>query len=397
MTVRTILISGAGIAGPALAFWLKVAGFQPTMVERASAIRSGGYVIDFWGRGYDIAERMGMTEELERIGYHIRQMRIVNDRGARIAGFGTGVFRELTGGRFVTLARSDLSRLLHGKIGQGTEIIFDDEIVALQQHEDHVHVRLRTSGELRFDAVIGADGLHSAVRRLEFGPQEQFEKPLGYAVAAFEVPGYRPRDENVYVIHNAPGRMLGRVALRDDRTLFLLVFTAEGLAATSDVRGQKAVLRARFGDGGWECKQILAALDRTDDLYFDRVSQIRMDRWSRGRVALIGDAAFCLSLMAGQGSAMAMTAAFVLAGELAKAEGRHQDAFSRYEALLRNHIAAKQEGAKRFSAAFAPRTRCGLFLRNQVIRASALPGLATLTFGRGIIDRLQLPDYRWLV
>jgi 2-polyprenyl-6-methoxyphenol hydroxylase-like FAD-dependent oxidoreductase len=397
MTVKTILISGLGIAGPALAFWLKVAGFQPTIVERASGIRTGGYVIDFWGRGYDVAERMGMKEDLDRIGYHIQEMRIVNDRGERIAGFGAGVLRELTGGRFVTLARSDLSRLLYEKIRHDSDIIFDDEIIALQQHDDHVQARLRRGGERRFDLVIGADGLHSAVRRLEFGPHERFEKPLGYAVAAFEVRGYRPRDEDVYVIHNAPGRMLGRAALRNDRTLFLLVFTGDGLVATPDVRGQKAFLRARFGDGRWECPHIVAALDGTDDLYFDRVSQIRMGSWSRGRVALVGDAAFCPSLMAGQGSAMAMTAAYVLAGELASAEGRHLEAFARYEALLREHVAAKQRGAERFSAAFAPRTRWGLFLRNQVIRASAIPGLATLTFGRDVMDTLQLPDYRWPV
>jgi 2-polyprenyl-6-methoxyphenol hydroxylase-like FAD-dependent oxidoreductase len=396
MTVKTILISGLGIAGPALAFWLKIAGFQPTIVERASGIRSGGYVIDFWGRGYDVAERMGMKEELDRIGYHIQEMRIVNDRGERIAGLGTGVLRELTGGRFVTLARSDLSRLLYEKIRHDSEIIFDDEIVALQQHDDHVQARLRRGGERRFDLVIGADGLHSAVRRLAFGPHQRFEKRLGYAVAAFAVQNYRPRNENVYVIHNAPGRMLGRVTLRDDRILFLFVFTTESPAVPS-VSGQKALLRARFGDGRWECPHIVAALDGTDDLYFDRVSQIRMGSWSRGRVALVGDAAFCPSLMAGQGSAMAMTAAYVLAGELASAEGRHLEAFARYQALLLEHVTAKQRGAERLSAAFAPRTRWGLFLRNQVIRVSAIPGLATLTFGRDAIDTLRLPDYRWPV
>ncbi len=191
--------------------------------------------------------------------------------------------------------------------------------------------------------------------------------------------------------------MLGRFALHDDRTLFLFVFAADvdSIPATLDLPAQKAMLRERFGEGKWECPSILGDLDRTQDLYFDRVSQIKMESWSRGRVALVGDAAFCVSLMAGQGSALAMTPAYVLAGELVKARGRHDEAFGKYEELLRAYIEMKQRGAQRFASAFAPRTRWGLFFRNQVIKAFAIPGLARLAFGRDLIDTLQLPDYRW--
>jgi 2-polyprenyl-6-methoxyphenol hydroxylase-like FAD-dependent oxidoreductase len=396
MNGKTVLISGVGISGPTLAFWLKAAGFEPTLIERAPALRAGGYVIDFWGLGYDIAERMGLANDIERIGYHMREMRIVNDRSERVAGFGTKVFRDLTGGHFVTLGRSDLSQLLFEKIKGTTEVIFGNEIVGLQERTDCVQVQFKQSGKRRFDLVIGADGLHSNVRRLVFGPQDQFEKRLGYLVAAFEIQGYRPRDEDVYVIYGEPGRMLGRFALRGDRTLFLFVFSeVDPLPAMLDLTAQKAILRKRFGDGQWECPRILAELDRTHDLYFDRVSQIKMGRWSKGRVALVGDAAFCVSLMAGQGSALAMTAAYVLAGELAETRGSHEDAFSKYEELLRPYIGSKQQGAERFAAAFAPKTEWGLFLRNQVIKAFAIPGLARLAFGRDIIDRLPLPDYAW--
>jgi len=397
MNDKTVLISGAGIGGPTLAFWLKAAGFEPTLIEHAPALRAGGYVIDFWGLGYDIAERMGLADDIDRIGYHMREMRIVDDLGERVTGFGTKIFHELTGGRFVTLGRSDLSRLLFEKIKGTTEIIFGNEIVGLQEHTDCVQVQFKHAGERRFDLVIGADGLHSNVRRLVFGPEDRFEKQLGYMVAAFEVRRYRPRDEDVYVIYSKPGRMLGRFALHDDRTLFLFVFAADvdPLPAMLDLPAQKAMLRESFGEGKWECTRILAELDRTQDLYFDRVSQIRTNSWSRGRVALAGDAAFCVSLMAGQGSALAMTAAYVLAGELAKASGQHEVAFSKYEELLRAYIEMKQRGAERFAAAFAPKTRWGLFLRNQVIKAFAIPGLARLAFGRDLIDTLQLPDYRW--
>ncbi len=395
MNGKAVLISGAGIAGRTLAFWLKAAGFEPTLIERAPALRAGGYVIDFWGLGYDIAERMGLATDIDRMGYHMRELRIVDDRGERVTGFGTKVFNELSGGRFVTLGRSDLSRLLFEKIKDTTKIIFGTEIVDLQEHADSVQVQFNTGDERRFDLVIGADGLHSNVRRLVFGPEDRFEKQLGYLVAAFEVRGYRPRDEDVYVIYSEPGRMLGRFALHADRTLFLFVFTADvdPLPAVLDL--QKAMLRERFGDGKWECSRILGELDRTQDLYFDRVSQIMLDSWSRGRVALVGDAAFCVSLMAGQGSALAITAAYVLAGELAKARGRHEVAFGKYEELLRAYIEMKQRGAERFAGAFAPRTQFGLFFRNQVIKAFAIPGLARLAFGRDIIDTMQLPDYRW--
>jgi len=397
MNDKTVLISGAGIGGPTLAFWLKAAGFEPTLIEHAPALRAGGYVIDFWGLGYDIAERMGLADDIDRIGYHMREMRIVDDLGERVTGFGTKIFHELTGGRFVTLGRSDLSRLLFEKIKGTTEIIFGNEIVGLQEHTDCVQVQFKHAGERRFDLVIGADGLHSNVRRLVFGPEDRFEKQLGYMVAAFEVRRYRPRDEDVYVIYSKPGRMLGRFALHDDRTLFLFVFAADvdPLPAMLDLPAQKAMMRESFGEGTWERTRILAELDRTQDLYFDRVSQIRTNSWSRGRVALAGDAAFCVSLMAGQGSALAMTAAYVLAGELAKASGQHEVAFSKYEELLRAYIEMKQRGAERFAAAFAPKTRWGLFLRNQVIKAFAIPGLARLAFGRDLIDTLQLPDYRW--
>ena len=136
MQNKSVLISGIGIAGPTLAFWLKAAGFEPTLIERAPALRTGGYVIDFWGLGYDIAERMGLAGDINRIGYHVREMRIVDDRGKRVTGFGTKVFDELTGGRYVTLGRSDLSRLLFEKIKGTTEVIFDDEIVGLQEQAE---------------------------------------------------------------------------------------------------------------------------------------------------------------------------------------------------------------------------------------------------------------------
>jgi 2-polyprenyl-6-methoxyphenol hydroxylase-like FAD-dependent oxidoreductase len=392
---KTILISGLGIAGPTLAFWLNAAGFQPTLIEQAPVLRGGGYVIDFWGLGYAIAERMGLADDINRAGYRIQELRIVDAKGDRVSGFGTSPFLELTGGRYVTVGRSTLSRLLFEKVSRDTETIFGNEIAEIDDRQTGVKVRLKSGVERQFDLVVGADGLHSNVRRLIFGPQDRFENRLGYVVAAFEASGYRPRNEDVYVMFNQPGSMVGRVSLRDDKTLFLFVFVEDTDVPIDDLSAQKRLLRTKFGESRWECPRILDALDQTPELYFDRVSQIRMEHWSRGRVALVGDAAYCVSLLAGQGSALAMTGAYILAGELAKAGGQPEIAFDNYEKLLRGFVEKKQQGAERFASAFAPKTRLGLFFRNQVIRAAAIPGLARFTFGRDLVDTLRLPDYHW--
>lgn len=180
MATRTVLISGAGIGGPTLAYWLNKSGFKPTLVEHAPSPRSGGYLIDFWGLGYDIAERMGLSDELEGLGYHMREMRIVNDAGCRTAGFGISVFRELAGSRFVSVRRSDLARLLIEKAAPVTETIFGDEILGVDPHQDGVDIAFQHAPSRRFDLVIGADGLHSKVRTLVFGPQDEYERSLGY-------------------------------------------------------------------------------------------------------------------------------------------------------------------------------------------------------------------------
>ena len=388
-----VLISGAGIAGATLAFWLRKHGFAPTLVECAPTLRTGGYVIDFWGLGYDIAERMGLLPDVARVGYRVQELRIVDDHGRQLSGFGVQVFRELTGGRYITLGRSDLAKLIYDRISGSCEIIFGDSITNLREAHGEVHVEFEHGGERHFDLAIGADGLHSRVRKLVFGPQERYEKDLGYRVAAFETAGYRPRNELVYVVHSAPGRQVGRFSLHNDRTLFLFIFDGAGEPQAHGLAAQKAILRKRFAGDGWELTRILAALDTCTELYFDRVSQIRMGAWSRGRIALVGDAGFCVSLLAGQGSALAMTAAYVLAGELATSADRPQEAFRRYEERLRPFIHAKQRAAERFAAAFVPRTRAGVFFRNQVIKAFRVPAIARIAVGRDIRDQLQLPRY----
>jgi 2-polyprenyl-6-methoxyphenol hydroxylase-like FAD-dependent oxidoreductase len=395
--MQSVLISGAGIAGPTLAYWLVASGYTPTLVERAPRLREGGYVIDFWGLGFDIAERMGLLPELKRQAYWIDELRFVDRRGRRVGGFPVDVFRKMTSGRYISLPRSALAAVIYGAIAGRCETIFNDSISSIETTNDGLVVTFESSRRRQFDLVVGADGLHSTVRRLAFGPENRFERYLGYGLAAFEVSRYRPRDDGIYVSYGLPGKQIGRFALRDDRTLFLIVFRApqERLADARDSYAQRALLRAVLSKGGWECAAIRDAADHAEPLYFDMISQIHLDHWSKERVALIGDAAFAPSLLAGQGSALAMTSAYVLAGELAATNGDHSQAFERYERVLRDFIDAKQVAAERFAASFAPSTPTGLFVRNQLSKAFRFPFIADLLIGRGLLDRLTLPVYRF--
>lgn len=390
-----ILVAGAGIAGPTLAFWLREYGFTPTLLEHAPALRTGGYVVDFWGGGFDVAERMGLLPSLERIGYRVREVRTVDRESRVISVIPTTIFDGLMGGRFISLPRGDLSARILGLLEGRVELRLGDTITSLEERADGVRVQFAKAPPRTFDAVIGADGLHSGVRALVFGPQRQFERYLGYQVAAFEAPGYAQRDELAYLMHVEVGRMVGRFTLRGNRTLFLFVYRDDdpGGGELSGPREQKAALHRRFADGGWECSRILEALDACDALYFDRVSQIEMPRWSRGRVALVGDAAACVSLMAGQGTALAMVEAYVLAGELKAAAGDPGRAFERYESRLQPLLASKQQAGRRFAGSFAPKTALSLFVRNQVSRLMSFPAVARLAIGRSLTDRFPLPDY----
>ena len=394
-----VLISGAGIAGPTLAYWLARYGFEPTIVEKAPRLRTGGYIIDFWGAGFDIAEKMELLPEISRKGYTIQELRVVNSSGRKVAGFPSGAISQVMGGRFVSLPRGDLAATIFCKIERSVETMFGDSVLRIDQDERRVRVTFERGQERDYDLVIGADGLHSRVRELVFGAEPRFEKYLGYMVAGFQSDGYRPRDELVYVMFTEIGQQVMRFSMRNDRTLFLFTFAdgeASGTSAT-DLAAQKALLRARFGKSGWECPQIVDRLDGTSDLYFDRVSQIRMDaepgQWTRGRVALVGDAASCVSLLAGQGSALTMVAAYILAGELHRADGDYAKAFARYQARFAPFVRQKQEAALRFRVLFGPKSKAAMFVRNQVINLVRFPWIARAAFNRDLVDKITLPEY----
>jgi 2-polyprenyl-6-methoxyphenol hydroxylase-like FAD-dependent oxidoreductase len=390
-----VAISGAGVAGPTLAWWLARSGHDVTLIEAAPRLRTGGYIIDFWGVGYTVAERMGLLPAIHDAGYAVQEVRFVDGRGRRAGGFGAKVFRRTVGDRFVSLPRGDLAAAIYRSVEDRVATRFGASISAIVEQADGLRLRLDDGSEHACDLLVGADGLHSNVRALRFGPQDRFERSLGYYVAAFDAQGYRPRDELTYMSYGLPGRQISRFSQRGERTMFLFVFTADHLPGREpiDLEDRKAVLREVFRGAEWEWPAIREAMDSAGELYFDRVSKIVADRWSSGRVALAGDAAACVSLLAGEGTGLAMAEAYVLAGELARAGGDHALAFRRYEDRLQPFVEGKQTSARQFAGSFAPRTRMGVWLRNQATRLMGIPKVADLLIGSSLRDDLELPDY----
>ncbi|KDE97753.1 hypothetical protein Y900_002070 [Mycolicibacterium aromaticivorans JS19b1 = JCM 16368] len=388
-----VAISGAGVAGPTLAYWLHRSGHQPTLIERAPRFRTGGYVIDFWGVGFRVAQRMGIEATVRERGYQVRSIRSARPDGRTRGSLSVDGFRRAVGDQFTSIPRGDLAAAVYATIENDVEVIFDDSITAVDTHAGGVGISFERANFREFDLVVGADGLHSNVRRLALGADSTVEHYLGYEVAACVVDGYRPRDELVYVTYSEPGRSIGRFSLRDNRTMFLFILRCSRPRDPGDTAARTALLRRHFADMGGECARILAALDGVGDLYFDVVSQIRLDRWSRGRAVLVGDAAACVSLFAGEGTGLAMTEAYVLAGELHRAGSDYRSAFDRYEARLRTFVEGKQKSAERFLPVFATRTRLGIWFRDLVMNTLDVLPRADLFLRRDLRDEFDLPAY----
>lgn len=394
---RSVLISGASIAGPTLAFWLDRYGFDVTVVERASAVRNGGYPIDIRGTAIDVIERMGLLSRVEAAHIASRALTFVDAAGKTI---GTIPVYDLTGnkGRDVELPRGELTTLLYGLTRNSkVRYRFNDSIEALEDDGAGVNVCFRSGERQRYDVVIGADGLHSNTRRLVFGSEEQFSHYLGHTFNLFSMTNDLGLSHGGIVYAEA-GRAAGVFAVRDSAELFaFLIFATETPPFGAHANRAEQIERtaAAFAEGGWVVPRMVDALRHADDLFFDTVSQIRMPHWSNGRVALVGDAAYAPSFRSGQGTSIALVGAYVLAGELA-VHDNPADAFAAYERIVRPFVEANQALAiKKAADFFLPRTQEELDARNRML-ASFEPGRSGDDLSRNarvVHSALTLLDY----
>jgi 2-polyprenyl-6-methoxyphenol hydroxylase-like FAD-dependent oxidoreductase len=364
MNNRNVLISGASVAGPVLAFWLNRYGFRTTIVERAPALRPGGYAVDFRGASMRVLERMNLLAEVQRRQTRIGAITIVDRDNKKVASMPDG----FTSGELEIL-RGDLARVFHEATRHTTEYIFDDSIAGLEDTAEGVDVTLLRGGRRRFDLVVGADGLHSGVRSLVFGDETNFIRHLGYYVSIFTVPNYlNLKRSGLY--YGTLGKKVGIFSGKDDdEAKASFFFASQPLEYDRrDVEQQKSILREEFAQDGWEVPRLIELMNQAPDFYLDSVSQVKMDRWSKGRSVLLGDAAYCASPLSGMGTGMAVVGAYVLAGELMEAEGNPGVAFERYERLMRGFVKQCQEIADGGTDWFVPRTRFRLWLSNQMWR-----------------------------
>lgn len=399
---RSVLISGASIAGPALAYWLDRYGFDVTVVERAPAVRSGGYPIDVRGTALDVIERMGLLPQVRAAHIETRELKFV-DADGRVIGI-IPVY-EMTGnkiGRDLELPRGVLSALLYDRSRTGAvHYRFNDSIETLGDDGFGVEIQFKSGERHRYDVVVGADGLHSRTRQLVFGPEEQFSHYLGFCFNIFSMPNDIGLSHGG-ITYGEAGRSAGAFAVRDSKEMFAFLNFATKeppFGADANVEEQYKRTAAVFANGGWDVPRLLEAMRHAKDLFFDTVSQIRMPTWSSGRVALVGDAAFAPSFLSGQGTSLALVGAYVLAGELAS-QDNPSAAFTAYERVTKPFVEANQALATKGNGSlFLPRTNQEVEARNRILAAFAAgEGIgARSDHARDVHSMLSLPDYaKWI-
>lgn len=354
-----ILISGAGVAGPTLAFWLARAGFQPTVIERSEKPRSSGNPVDVRGPAVPIVEAMGIMPRIRDAATGATSMAFVNARGRTTARL--RMASAAGRGPEVEVPRSDLAAILHDAVRADAEFVFDDTIKTLIQDEEGVDVTFARTAPRRFDLVIGADGLHSTVRRLAFGPESAYLHHAGLYVATTPLGHAAERPDQV-VIHNTPGRLASIHPARG-RAIAAFIYRSPqvpGLDYRDSTRHKQLVTDA-FDGAGWRVPELLERVRETDDLYFDAVSKVMLPSWTTGRIGLVGDAASCVSLL-GDGSSLAIAGAHTLATSLAE-HNDHAEAMRAYEQRHRRLVEPRQRHIRAAAAMLVPKSRSALAAR----------------------------------
>ncbi|MEO3890562.1 FAD-dependent monooxygenase [Nonomuraea sp. B5E05] len=396
-----ILISGASVAGPVLAYWLNRHGFSPTVVERAPTLRkTGGHAVDLFRPSLRIIERMGLRQAVldsevgtERVTFLMGDAQPIRLDHHRTLGVATD--------GHVEIMRDDLSEILYEATRDDVEYVFGDSITSIDEGCDEVQVTFERGSPRSFGLVIGADGLHSNVRGMAFGEERRFAHHLGGYVAVATVPDRLSLSAEMITLAD-PGRMLALYSPRHlDEARVIFMFRSPGRLDYHyrDTARQKELLREHFAGIGWEAPRLLAELDHAPAFYFDEITQLRMDTWSRGRVSLVGDAAYCPGPAVGASTSMAVIGAYVLAGELAAAGGDHTAAFPAYERAMAGYVGKARDYAARMVKQVIPGTRAQVWAGAQALRLiGGLPApvgriLSKRVNSTGVHDDVDVKSY----
>ncbi|GAA5610446.1 hypothetical protein CP981_06695 [Streptomyces platensis] len=342
--MKTVLVSGASVAGLTLAYWLRHHGYAPTVVERAPGVRPGGQAIDVRGVALDVLDRMHLLEQTQQARTRMRGMSMLDGDGNELW---RSTDMTLSSGRLdsddIELLREDLTHLLYRQSHEDVEYLFDDSISLLQEGAHGIRASFERSQDRTFDLVVGADGLHSKVRQLTFGPERQFIRHLGPHVAVFSTDNFLHLDDWQVWLQDSAASYCVYPVRNNTEIRATLGFTSEPLDYDyRDTEQQKSILADRMSHLGGETPNLLKAMWEAPDFYFDAMAQIHMDRWSEGRAVLVGDAGYCPSPLSGQGTSLALVGAYVLADELRKAGADHRTALTRYEERLRPFVECNQ-------------------------------------------------------
>jgi 2-polyprenyl-6-methoxyphenol hydroxylase-like FAD-dependent oxidoreductase len=396
---RSVLISGASIAGPALAYWLRRAGFAVTVVEKARALRGGGYPIDIRGTATEVVRRMGILPQLRDAHIDSRRFTFFDAEGGEVVALSASAVAGSVEGQDLEVRRGDLATILHGLIRDDVEFLFDDSIDTLDQSDQSdqsdrsgqgVDVTFRSGRRRTFDLVVGADGMHSHTRESLFGPEKQFHRYLGYCFAIFTMPNTFELSHEL-MLWNTPGKAAALYAVGDNDELHAFLNFHRPEPPTDVLRNpdaQRDLVAETFAGAGWKVPGMIDAMYDAGDLFFDTAGQIRMPRWTSGRVALVGDAAYAPSFLTGQGSSLALVGAYMLANALATYRD-HTAAFAAYERDIREFVAMNQALVDKGAATLFPTTARALEERNTMLR-----NLVTMPSGtaRPAHSALTLPD-----
>ncbi|WP_431037093.1 FAD-dependent monooxygenase [Streptomyces sp. P6-2-1] len=387
-----VLVSGASVAGPAVALWLDRYGAEVTVVEKASKLRPGGFAVDFRGNVHaEVLRATGIADEVAARQTHMGVQRIVDARDRVLVELPASM---LSGD--VEIQRGDLAEIMYERTRRSVRYVFGDSIASLRQDDDGVDVAFARAAPQRYDLVVGADGLHSHTRALVFGPEERHVRFGGYCFAAFGLPNHLGLDRTARM-YTEPGRtvLLSHYGGDPARALASLVFASDAPPRDRrDVAAQKRLLRERFSGGGWHTARVLDALDDADDLYVDALARSDVDGLARGRVVLLGDAGYGATL-GGMGTGCALVGAYVLAGELAAAGGAHRAAFAAYEAEVTAFARGCQKNAANVGPFFAPATQAAIRRRDRMYRVLATRSM-TRVFRRLTLraaQNIRLKDY----